>query len=543
MQKAKKRISVATKSIAIVTIIVLILSIAIPVFFLFSLLGMSRDAATREANNVSSAIASSLIYDILSKERSEIFKEQYDGYIEATQKSFHKIANTDKYNKIFIITEYDQEHYMILVDEHNKNYIHPTHLEGYASSTLVKKSAYSSTLAKALDAKKSMYDTGLNDNGDNYILTYYPAISSQGELIGAVCIDMKNPGFMETCGKYLFQSAIFVILFNILGLIIYGLYQRRTIVNPLIAVAKASAHIAENDTEFELNISNNDEIGDIAHLINFNVRENVLKLNDANNKIRESIEYATKIEQGVLPEKSAFSVFSDSATRWLPRDVVGGDFYFVKTFAAGTVVAVGDCTGHGIPGALMAVMCSTTLNNLVDEHNCTSPKKIIESLDAILYHMTIKTKSEREIQDGLDIAVMFFPKSDDTLYFAGTNLTLFHLEGEKVSALKGDRKNVGEGKLRNVLKTYMVSISEKSTFFLATDGLYDQVGEATGLPLGYKAIKEYLSSCNGKSCESMAEDVLSLYASHKGAQIVRDDVTVVVIKPNYKDGERDGRFI
>lgn len=511
-KRKNKRISVSVKIVGIVALMASLLSLFVPLYFAASLFNLATETSVKEASHVTVSVALAVESDMLAKRDEQSIAE--------LKKTFRKMVETESYNKVFMIANRNSEEYVMIADEHDVNYIHPTHRIGHPYGTILKKSAYSDTLAKVFASGTPLYDVGEHGRGDSFVLAYAPAFDEAGKIVGVVCLDMRTKGFFEIVWSYVFKAFVVVLLLNLSAIALYYIYAKKEFVSPLLEVADAAEKIARGNFDFKIDVKNNDEIGDLARLI-----ENEVK--SAFKNVKESIEYATRIEKNMLPSDAAMrSAFSDAAVRWIPKDIVGGDFYWLGKFAAGNLVIVGDCTGHGVPGALMAVICSSALSKIANEENCRNPKKILEELDVSLCHMLSNENSaEHVINDGLDAGALFLG-NDGVALFAGTRIVLFVSGENEPSMIKGDNKNIGDGNLKNTVKIHRIPINGKTRFFMATDGLYDQVGEEKHIQLGYRAVKQIFAR-DGLSCDELLDEIYAKYLLHKGSEFARDDMLLL----------------
>ncbi|MCS7188571.1 MAG: tetratricopeptide repeat protein [Bacteroidia bacterium] len=205
-------------------------------------------------------------------------------------------------------------------------------------------------------------------------------------------------------------------------------------------------------------------------------------LERANRDIEESIQYARRIQLAILPDLTSFyERFPESFVLYLPRDVVSGDFYyFYPLNSCQSLLAVADCTGHGVPGAFMSLIGSTLLNRIAQEEGPKEPAFILQRLDEELRTTLHHTASTQEkIKDGMDIALCLLDTQKRELYFAGARrpLFLFTPEGEFVE-LKGSRRSIGGDIVQQELafEGHVISLRPGISFYLFSDGIVDQFG-------------------------------------------------------------------
>lgn len=205
------------------------------------------------------------------------------------------------------------------------------------------------------------------------------------------------------------------------------------------------------------------------------------ELEQAKQEIDESIEYARRIQLAILPDLSEFyERFPESFVYYLPRDVVSGDFYFYYTLSpTQSLLAVADCTGHGVPGAFMSMIGTTLLNRLAQEEGIKDPAFLLERLDEELRLTLHQALSQEQIKDGMDIALCLIDSGEGVLRFGGARRPLFVFtpEGEFIE-IKGSRRGIGGDVLGSLGKfeSHVIPLRVGLSLYLFTDGIVDQFG-------------------------------------------------------------------
>ncbi len=228
------------------------------------------------------------------------------------------------------------------------------------------------------------------------------------------------------------------------------------------------------------------------------VEKQKLVIEIKNKDILDSINYAKKIQEAILPlNKEIHDFFSDAFIFFKPRDVVSGDFYWFYAVDEHTsIVAVADCTGHGVPGAFMSMIGHTLLNEIVIEKKIHLPSEILSELHARV-HQSLKQQSGTESRDGMDIAICRFDRQSRTISFAGANRPLFYVAHDELHEIKPDKKPIGglflEGEMNRRLFTQHTHVlSEGSWIYMFSDGLADQFGGPSEKKYMVKRLKEKL---------------------------------------------------
>jgi len=250
--------------------------------------------------------------------------------------------------------------------------------------------------------------------------------------------------------------------------------------------------------------------------------------------INESIEYASVIQRNILPDADLFKqVFTDFSIRWDPRDVVGGDMYWIKTFEAGTVLVLADCTGHGTPGALLTMLVASAFEDMVNEENCHDPAQLIWNLEQRLLGI-FGARSDvagASLKDGCDLAVMFIAK-DKSISLSSCNTSVFVCDGEKVERVKGQYIFIGEGKLqsKDELNVMKIPYNENNKFYLSSDGLFEQPGGEKERKYGYRKFEKLILENHKESQTVISDKIWDAFEKFKGSHRRVDDYELISFK-------------
>jgi len=265
------------------------------------------------------------------------------------------------------------------------------------------------------------------------------------------------------------------------------------------------------------------------------IEEKNKEIEKTNLQITDSIEYAQRIQEAILPGQDEIQhLFPESFVLFRPRDVVSGDFYWYSAQNSRIVIVVADCTGHGVPGAFMSMIGSTLLNEIVNEKKVTDPGRILEYLNEGIIHSLHQDKESSSMQhDGMEIGICSIDLAGKELSFAGSghNLYLFK-NGKELIEVKGDRFDVG-GQMHKELKVFtshLLSIADGVTFYLATDGFIDQSGGSNNKRFTSAQFKELLINLQNHPLHVQKQLMESEFEKWKGLQKQKDDVLVMGIK-------------
>jgi serine phosphatase RsbU (regulator of sigma subunit) len=271
--------------------------------------------------------------------------------------------------------------------------------------------------------------------------------------------------------------------------------------------------------------------------------ERTRELQDKNERITQSIEYASLIQRSILPQEDDLTAaFANHFAIWQPRDVVGGDFFFVRSFPSSgeTLVAVIDCTGHGVPGAMLSVTVSSLLDTIVKETPEADPATILKQLHIGL-GKALHQESRHTQQDGVEIALLRIDPTKRAIAFAGAGLNLLlrdPLSG-KLQVHSTPNRGIGGLKWHNPEEyaSLTITYAPGTIIYLHTDGIVDQPDpdKARSLRLGRDTWLNFLESiCHeepGDQYRLIQRYIATLLEYHEQ----RDDITILGFIP--KDGK------
>jgi phosphoserine phosphatase RsbU/P len=256
-------------------------------------------------------------------------------------------------------------------------------------------------------------------------------------------------------------------------------------------------------------------------------------------QLLSSIDYASTIQQALLADSRAAlqSAFGEGhALVWRPRDVVGGDCFFARESEDGVLAGVIDCTGHGVPGALLTSIAISEVNRLAADGELRQrPGALISALNGRIKAALQQQKDELDFQrsdDGMDAVFLWLPRGGDVGKVASAKLPVFVLDADgEIQQLKGDRKGVG---YRSTAADFAWGEQEIERrpgrrVVLATDGVCDQIGEHRAMAYGWPRFKASLQAAAGQPVATQAETAFEQFLRHQGRQARRDDVTLIAL--------------
>ena len=248
-----------------------------------------------------------------------------------------------------------------------------------------------------------------------------------------------------------------------------------------------------------------------------------------NKEITDSITYAKRIQSAILPSASLLNeVLPNSFVLYLPKDVVAGDFYWVEKKAGNILFAVADCTGHGVPGAMISVVCHNALNRAVREFNLIDPAKILDKARDIIIEEF--EKSEEDIKDGMDISLCSLNIKTRELLWAGANNPLWIVRKEKIIEIKADKQPIGKYSEKKPFHQHSIFLKEEDLLYIFTDGYQDQFGGDKGKKFKAAKMKELLLSLHELSLKDQKDQISKTFSDWKGKLEQIDDVCIMGIK-------------
>ncbi|MCP5368374.1 MAG: PAS domain S-box protein [Hyphomicrobiales bacterium] len=257
------------------------------------------------------------------------------------------------------------------------------------------------------------------------------------------------------------------------------------------------------------------------------------ELADAFAIISDSIEYASRIQRALLPHSRYLADgLDDHFVIWEPRDRVSGDMYWYRDCADGFLIAVADCTGHGVPGAFMSLIATGSLDCAMRERPDGDPAGVLAIINRSIKRYLDHNRTDNGNDDGLDVGVCRLRPAAGELVFSGAHFSLFVANGADVDVLKGDRANAGYRSVP-VTQTYARQVREldpEASYYLVTDGLLDQVGERTGRMFGKRRFKDLLAAIHHLPMAEQEARIRDHLRSYQGSQERRDDVTVLAFR-------------
>jgi len=268
------------------------------------------------------------------------------------------------------------------------------------------------------------------------------------------------------------------------------------------------------------------------------------------NEITASIKYARRIQYAMLPKMEVFTkAFPNSFVLFLPRDIVSGDFYWYREVKKNNkkfkIVALADCTGHGVPGAFMSVLGISLLNEIVNKNSNLQASSILEELRSKVKRALRQTGKDNEAQDGMDIAICIFDENNRKIQYSGANTPIliirknkaFVMESDEmlpsnyeIIELKANKNPIGIYRMETPFLQQDFDLQENDTIYMFTDGFPDQVGGNMSKKFRTKNLRKLLMDIYPLNLEEQNNILEASFNKWKGSMEQIDDILVMGIK-------------
>jgi serine phosphatase RsbU (regulator of sigma subunit)/DNA-binding NarL/FixJ family response regulator len=230
-------------------------------------------------------------------------------------------------------------------------------------------------------------------------------------------------------------------------------------------------------------------------------------LKEKNQDITDSIRYAQGIQQAILPPRSKLDPYiANSFVIYRPRDYVSGDIYWFGDHDEDVLISAIDCTGHGVPGALMSIIAYSFLNQIVNEYQVFSPEAVLSYLDMRLREALKQEELPYSQNDGMDMAFLRYQPEKGRLTYCGAQRPLYLVRNRELTEFRGEKYSIGGDPFSSYesvqFENHTIPIQKGDSVYICSDGYPDQIGGPNGVKMGSRKLKELLVALNG---EEMAE--------------------------------------
>jgi len=354
---------------------------------------------------------------------------------------------------------------------------------------------------------------------------------------------------------------IWVILPVLLGSIILAVIAANIFVKPIINLSNYASEIGKGNLKATVEIKTKDEIGNLAFQLTKTSKvlikriEDQKKLNrrldeqrrkmgrqkmllqEVNKQVRDSIYYAERIQKSLLPDLNIIKrLLKDAFIIFKPKDIVSGDFYWFERIRWGRhdylVIACADCTGHGVPGAIMGIMGSNLLTNIVYYQNILDPRKILARLDKSIKIELYREETDIVKKDGMEIGVCVINLDEYSLEFAGMGMPLYLVRDKKLEVIKAPRLMAGgtegeEKQVESLLTNEKIELKKGDKIYLSSDGYQDQFGGDEDKKFMTKNFRNLLEKTSEVSMEEQKSSLEENFQKWKGKSPQTDDIAII----------------
>ncbi len=355
----------------------------------------------------------------------------------------------------------------------------------------------------------------------------------------------------------------------IIPMIVIIFWRARVISKPIAVLNKKVGEIQSGNLTARVPVSGNNEVTQLSEHFNsmmqklfdsYNTLEDKVKertnelevknieLADTHKEIQDSIMYAKRLQQAILPKlEDIIKNLPNSFIYFKPKDVVSGDFYWYEHHNDYDFIAAADCTGHGVPGALVSVVCNNALNRSIFELSKVAPENVLNSTRDLIINTL--SKSEAGIKDGMDISLCRIDKKNKLIHFAGANNPLWivrktiHLTKEQLEEratvvdgeialieFKGNKQPVGLYENMTPFSSVEISSFPDDVLYLFTDGFADQFGGKRGKKFMYKPFKKTLLKISQLPMNEQRKELNTIFEDWKGDLEQVDDICIIGIR-------------
>jgi serine phosphatase RsbU (regulator of sigma subunit) len=304
---------------------------------------------------------------------------------------------------------------------------------------------------------------------------------------------------IEEQKSIIWLSVIFLIIVSALGILAYRSYRLKNKANIVISSQKA-------------------EIEEQHHV-----------LEEQHKEITDSINYAKRIQDAILPPlKLVRGYMPDSFILYQPKDIVAGDFYWMEGINNLIIFAAADCTGHGVPGAMVSVVCHNAMNRAVREFMLIEPDEILNKTREIVVETF--EKSDEEVRDGMDIALCTINTETNKLSFSGANNGLYFIRNGELTQIKPDKQPIGKYDDAKPFTKHEMDLEKGDIIYTFSDGYADQFGGPKGKKFMYKPFRKLLLSIHNKPMNEQHALLSKAFQDWRGEIEQIDDVCVIGVR-------------
>lgn len=344
-------------------------------------------------------------------------------------------------------------------------------------------------------------------------------------------------------------GVIFLLTLVVLTVIVY--FRSRKLTKPIKELALKTETISTDNLDQTIEITGSLELDLLSK--NFNsmmqklrhsyenledkviertqeLQEQKLIVEAKNHEIVESIQYARFIQQALLPlETEIQASFDENAfVYYAPKDIIAGDFFWFEKRGEVSWFAVADCTGHGVPGAMVSVLCINALYQSLAANEQVTTGELLDHVRELVVQTL--TKEARSVKDGMDVSIARFDHQTKTLQWTGANNPLWIFRGDEILVTSPDKQPVGQFDGAKPFTTHEIQLETNDWIILFSDGYADQFGGPKNKKYKYATFRDFIRAHKDKSGSELKQDLKNEFESWKGLNEQTDDVCVMGVK-------------
>jgi serine phosphatase RsbU (regulator of sigma subunit) len=266
----------------------------------------------------------------------------------------------------------------------------------------------------------------------------------------------------------------------------------------------------------------NERIQSLLNELNWKNQE----IHHKNTEIIDSINYAKRIQKAILPSsKLTEKYLKEAFILYRPKDIIAGDFYWLEHTEDHLLFAVADCTGHGVPGALVSVVCDNALSRAFRLEKDLDPGRILDKTRELVIQQF--EKSDEDVKDGMDISLCVINMNSKELRWAGANRPLWLIRNGELTIYNADSQHIGKPIFVENFKTNSIQLQKDDLLYMFTDGYIDQFGGPLGKKFKTSKLRELLLECSSLSIRTQNGIVNNTFDNWKGSEEQVDDVCMI----------------
>ncbi len=264
-------------------------------------------------------------------------------------------------------------------------------------------------------------------------------------------------------------------------------------------------------------------------ILNAEIKAQHDKIAQQRKDIIDDIKHSKRFQKAIFPSDADLKkVFSDYFLLNLPKNIVSGDFYWTGENEAGTIIAIGDCSGHGISGAFMTMVGTAFLNDILIMNTAVNANEILFQLREMVMKLLKQQREDSEAADGMDVSLVIINKKKNQIQFCGANNPLYLIRDNKILVYKGDRMPIGiHFNFDQPFTNHLIDIKKGDIYYLFTDGYADQFGGVHNKKLRYNQFQEILLNIHKKSFREQNQQLIRTLDQWKGNNEQVDDILIL----------------